>query len=278
MKYTLTALLIIISSAASNAQLFDKIKKKAEKAAEKTVDRVLSGEKDPAGDPDNDGETTGSTPARATINPVFDFVPGDSLVFRDDLSGDQPGSMPHAWKSNGSGEVVRFPGVAGNWLLLKEFASYKLDTLLAMPAHFSLEFDILTRSDQARDLVEFSFGFASDNSVRRYISDAYNDNAITQTTIHYWNKEVISSSSDTKIHHTGDFELENYANETMHVSIRVAGENMAVYLDKKKVLDTRMFDPGAKKYFYMSTGTELNNDAQIAVSNFDLKEYNVPGK
>src|SRR3546814_18074737 len=107
--------------------------------------------------------------------------------------------MPHYWKTSGSGQVVTFPGTEGNWMLLKEFTTYKLDTLLAMPADFSLEFDIFTRSDKARDLNDFNFGFARDNSVRSYISDAYNDNAITSTTVHYWNEEVIHSSSNTKV-------------------------------------------------------------------------------
>lgn len=236
------------------------------------MDDVINKEEDtePAQAPETD--VPENAPARAAVSGAFDFVPADSLLFHDDLLADKPGSMPRQWKSSGSGQVVSFPGIEGNWLLLKEFTTYKADTLLAMPEAFSLEFDILTRSDQARDLLQFSFGFASDNSVRDYIGDAYNSNAITQTTIHYWNKEIISSSSDTRIYNTTDHELENYANEIMHVSIRVRGENMAVYLDETKVLDTEMFDPGAKKYFYMSTGTELNNEAQIAVSNFMLKE------
>src|SRR3546814_1001184 len=107
----------------------------------------------------------------------------------------------------------------------------------------SLEFDIFTRSDKARDLNDFNFGFARDNSVSSYISDAYNDNAITSTTVHYWNEEVIHSSSDTKVYNTSDFELANYANAVMHVSIQVNGTKMKVYLDDKKVLDTDMFDP-----------------------------------
>lgn len=269
--FVLTTLSLSAVFSISHAQLLDKIRKKAEKAAEKVVEDVISKE-DGSGEQTSARKSGETTPARAAVKPVFDFVPGDSLLLNDDLSGETPGSMPRRWKTSGSGQVVSFPGIAGKWFLLNEFTTYKLDSSRAMPADFSLEFDIITRSDQASDLNDFSFGFSRDNSVRSYTGDAYNENAITQTTIHYWNEEVINSSSDTRSYNTRDFELAGYANAVMHVSIQVNGTHMKVYLDKTKVLDADMFDPGVKKYFYLSTSTRIDNEAQIAVSNFRLKQ------
>lgn len=267
MKITLFTAILFTFCSAAHAQLFDKLKKKAEDKIEKAADKILNEDQQKDETEAQKSNTTGSK-----VTSVFDFAAGDSVIFQDDFSAAPAGSMPGMWKSSGTGEVATFSGAEGKWLSLTEFTTYKLDTLLAMPENFSLEFDILTRADQAKDLNNFSFGFALDNSVSSYISDAYNDNAISNTQIHYWNEEVTNSSSDTEIYNTQDLELASYANAVMHVSIQVTGEKMKVYLDQEKVLDTRMFDPGVKKYFYMSTSTRIDNEARIAIGNFKLAE------
>lgn len=266
MRILLITIALFVFCTPGQAQLFDKLKKKVEDKAEKVADNLLNKEEE-----DKEGGTAAGS--RSKVASVFDFTAGDSVVYQDDFSNANVGSMPEMWKSGGTGAVITSRQAEGNWLSLAEFTTYKLDTLLAMPEHFSLEFDILTSSDQARDLHSFSFGFASDNSVRSYIGDAYNKNAITHSEIHYWNEEAKNSSSDTEVYNTQDIELASYANAVMHVSVEVNGEAMKVYLDEIKVLDTKMFDPGVKKYFYMSTSTRLDNDATIAVSNFRLAEY-----
>src|SRR5690606_24074725 len=125
-----------------------------------------------------------------------------------------------------------------------------------------------------KDLNELKFGFAHDNAINAYISDAYNDNAITSTSVHYWNKAITNSSSDTKIYNTIDFPLAEYAVGKMHVAIEVKNKHMVVYLDKVKVLDTDMFGRDQeKKYFYVSTGTELSNGAEIGIGNFKVASF-----
>lgn len=259
---------LIITQTNLHAQIFNKIKQKAVGAIENKIDGKPAAKAASAA-PDEQGGNS-KTYQKATT--VFDFTPGATTFFSDSFAVDQPGRMPKHWKSSGSGSLVNFPGVPGKWMLMQEFTSYKLDTLMSLPANCTVEFDILTRADQAKDLSDFKFGLSHDNSVADYTSDAYNDNAITQTQIHYWNKSVLNSSSDTKAHNTIDFPLTDFANAVMHVSMEINGTQMKVYLDQTKVLDTRMLNANSVKYFYLSTSTNMTNNAQIAVGNFVFKK------
>lgn len=268
--------MLMLTTASSQAQLFkklkDKVSSKIESKVNNTIDKTLDG-KDSAGDAVNQATKAGSTDAKeifANAAKNYAFKPGSALVFSDDFSKDSLGSMAADWKTSGSGTVGNLPDQTGKWLLLREFTSYKLKSNTALPDNFTLEFDIATQSkNEAKDLNELKFGFAHDNAINNYISDAYNDNAITSTSVHYWNKAIINASSDTKINNTIDFPLAEYAIGKMHVAIEVRAKHMIVYLDKVKVLDTDMFDRDQeKKYFYVSTGTELNNGATIGISNF----------
>ncbi|TCK80868.1 hypothetical protein [Albibacterium bauzanense] len=255
----------------------DKVSSKVENKVNNAVDKAFEGKGS-----SEDATVSSTRGAKGTDSDIFanaandfKFKTGSILVFSDDLSRDSIGSMAQFWKASGSGSVANLPDQSGNWLLLKEFTSYKLKSNAPLPNNFTLEFDIATQSNtDAKDLMELKFGFAHDNAINNYISDAYNDNAITSTSIHYWNKTIINSSSDTKIYNTIDFPLAEYAVGKMHVAIEVKNKQMVIYLDKVKVLDTEMFSRDQeRKYFYVSTGTELSNGAAIGISNFKVASF-----
>lgn len=268
--------LLTLSVNSSQAQLFkklkDKVSSKIENKVDKAVDNVLDGD-----DSATDGVKTSTANPKggdifAAAAKTYSFTAGTKLFFEDDFSKDSLGNMAQFWKTSGSGTVGTLPDVAGRWLLMREFTSYKLKNNQALPENFTLEFDIATQSQtDANDLHSLSFGFAHDNAAHRYIGDAYNQNAITGTTIHYGNKSIVNSSSDTKIYNSTDFPLKEYAVAKMHVSVLVKNKHMVVYLDKVKVLDTDMFSrDNEKKYLYFSTSTNLDHEAKIGIGNVHI--------
>ncbi len=239
------------------------------RAKQKANDKINSAfDSKPKDDPSNPG-TIGSN--KIKINSAFDFVACDSTVFTDDFSSYQIGKMPINWKTNGSGEVIKSPDLPGKWLQLQSFASYKLTKLIKYPSKFTVEFDIVAVADKIDDLSPLGFGFAGDNSVRSYMQDAYNDGAINNISLQYYNRHGTSeSSSDTKYNHTNDLDLQGFANQIMHVSIAVDGETEQVYLDKTKISDTKMFKPNRLKYFYISAPLSYKNGAKVLFGNFKL--------
>lgn len=253
------------------AQLLKKLKDKVSDKIENKVDKVLDG--DVGKKTQSSAENAPSTIRNAgLVNLPYTFVAGKDSLYFDDFAAETTGEMATHWKSSGSGSIGTATEFPGKWLFLKEFTSYKLKSDHPLPEDFTVEFDIITLSrDQARDLNSISFGFAHNNAISSYIGDAYNEGAITQTQVHYWNQEIINASSDNKKYNTIKFPLEGYAIGKMHVAVTVKKLHMQVYLDKQKVLDTNMFASTPEtKYFYISTSTSLDNGARIGVGNFKI--------
>ncbi|SEA45263.1 hypothetical protein SAMN05192529_11963 [Arachidicoccus rhizosphaerae] len=257
----------------AQAQLLKRLKDKVSDKIENKVDKALDGDisSKTTNGADN-AQTTINQKALASAELPYTFVQGTDSIYFDDFAADITGEMASHWKSSGSGSIGTVSTFPGKWLFLKEFTSYKLKNDQPLPEDFTVEFDIITLSKgEARDLNSISFGFAHNNAISNYIGDAYNEGAITQTEIHYWNKEIINSSSDNKKYNTIKFPLEGYAIGKMHVAVTVKKLHMQVYLDKEKVLDTDMFASNPEtKYFYISTSTNLDNGARIGVGNFKI--------
>ncbi len=266
LKQALTLLFISCMVINANAQFGNILNKAKQKANDKINSAFDTKSKDVESKPGSKGSN------KIKINPAFDFMACDSLVYEDNFSAYQVGKMPLSWKTNGSGQVVTSPNLSGKWLQLQNFDSYKLTKLVKYPSKFTIEFDIVAVADKIEDLNPLSFGFAKDNSVRSYTSDAYNEGAINNISITYYNRHGTNeSSSDTKYNHSGDLDLEGYPNQVMHVSIAVDGENEQVYLDKTKISDTKMFNPNRIKYFYISAPIQSQNGAKILFGNYKMK-------
>lgn len=258
MKYLVLFAFLFVSFS-SQAQILNRIKKSVENKVGDAADKIIQG----AGSSSEDASASTGAGRANRASTTFDFVRGDSVFFSDSFAQGSVGAMPRYWKSSGTGELVEFPGESGKWLLLTEFTTYKLDTLLQMPGNFTVEFDILTRADKADDLISFTFGFANDNSV-----SGYEDRIMSKTTLHYGNGSIINFARNPEIYNAQDYNLDNYSNAKMRVSIQVAGARMKVYLNRDKIVDTDMLVAGAPKYFYFNPSTRLDNNAQLAVGNF----------
>lgn len=251
------------------AQLWKKIKSKVEKKVEDKADEILNGKNTSYGATTSESNDKGGVPY---IEEVFSFIPGKKVAFEDNFEGERQGLMPSNWKSSGNGSVVTIDGLEGNWLKMEPNSTYKLDSLMVLPQNFTIEFDLVTRSDVASDMGEMSFGFARDNSVRRSITDGVNNGSVTSTRLHFWNQDITHSSSDTDKYNTLDFPLAKYSNAVIHVSIAVEGEQMRVYLDKSKLLDTQMFLKNTPKYFYITAPYDYKKGAKAFFGNFRISE------
>lgn len=267
--FIIAGLALTLAAGASpvQAQFFKKLQQKLEDKVDRKVDGMINGQKGTK----TTAEGKSSKPM-PKLEEVYSFVPGHTLFFADNFTSDKAGRMPKRWKSSGGGSIATIPDVPGKWLALAPRTTYRIDSILAMPGNFTVEFDILTRSTQAKDIGALVFGFGRDNSNRSYIQDAYNDNAITGTQLHFWNEDISNSSSDTKIHNSLEYPLSNFANTTIHISMSIEGENMRVYLNRSKLVDTRMFKTNTIKYFYLSAPYDYEGEAMTYFGNFVISK------
>ena len=152
----LLAVFLLVSldvNTSAHAQFGDMIKKKvtkevtkkAESEVDETIDEVLSGEEGEA--KEDTSSTEGEKKAekeKLKVWSKYDFVPGDVIIFEDDLAAEQNGEFPSKW------DLVR--GNAENAMLGDEkvisFAQNQTEILPLLteegylPEVFTIEFDV----------------------------------------------------------------------------------------------------------------------------------------
>jgi flagellar motor protein MotB len=116
----LLSLGLVLASTPARAQLGgvkDKLKKKAEKKVEQKTDEVLDKDKGEAAGAEAEeraaepaGSAQGGTASAEdmALFTKYDFIPGDKVIFYDDLSGEEIGEFPSRWRlDKGVFEVVK---------------------------------------------------------------------------------------------------------------------------------------------------------------------------
>jgi outer membrane protein OmpA-like peptidoglycan-associated protein len=100
----------------------DKLKKKAEQKANQETDKAIDKTTGDSKTPEEQSEQEAAQPAAAgkggtaaaedmTLYTKYDFVPGDKVIFYDDLAGEEIGEFPSRWKlDSGVFEVAKQGG------------------------------------------------------------------------------------------------------------------------------------------------------------------------
>ncbi len=268
----LSLLFVLTATTMSYAQVFKKLQKKLENHAEGKVDEILNGKNK------NQNPGPGQNPENSSPLPIptelvgEPFRAGTSLIFEDDINLEQPGHMASNWQTNSTGNVVSVPGAPGQWLQLAKGASYQLDSLLMLPGKFTVEFDLLTRSQTAQDLRDITFGFSKTNSTRNYIYGVANETNVATKLMFYY-ESVRTKSNNNGNESRLEYPLSNYANAIIHVGIEVNDQHMKVFLDDAKILDALIFNPRVPKHFFISTDNSSRNNASVYLSNFNIKGF-----
>lgn len=135
----------------------DKAKQKAEQKAEQVLEQKQeSAEPEAAGEAEveaehgaaGDAATAAPAPAAAagsaddmTLYTKYDFVPGDRVVFYDDLASDEVGEFPHRWRlKNGVFEVAKY--VNEPWILCTNEGTLQPDLPDGLPERYTVEMEI----------------------------------------------------------------------------------------------------------------------------------------
>lgn len=237
---------------------------------EEAVQKAVDGQMGQKANPGAQGQQPGQM---LQINGAYDFTPGPVTLFQQNFVSTPVGAMPSDIKTNGSGQVVTLQAYPGHWLELRDSSTYKLHPAIDLPNRFTIEFDVIPVAEKISDLIGFAFGFAHDNSVGSYISDAFNDGAINYVKLGYQNGgggDIIVASSATNYNNDTNFDWRDYANHVMHVAIAVNGDQMQVYLDHMKIADSRLFEHALTRYFYFDSSFEHYHDAKLLVSNLRI--------
>ena len=156
-----TSLALVCSVRDAHAGFGDSLKKKlgdqaakakaaVDQTARKPEPAPAAGTAEPA-NAEASGASASSSTKVSAVSTKFDFVPGDSVMFFDDMTLDDLGEFPAHWRlSQGTFEVAELDGE--RWLRCMSpdgRVRMKVPGLATLPEFWTLEFDVMGREPMA---------------------------------------------------------------------------------------------------------------------------------
>ena len=284
-KQTLLIGLILLFSVTVNAQsrlgkmgnrvkekVVEKVEQRIEDKADEATDKALdkteeavkkSGKKNPQSKNDESGETDETNEAenntasktsssQQKINASYakyDFVPGNDVIFEDDLKGEQKGEFPSKWDLlEGNAEIAQINNE--NTLALIGYTyitPFFKDKSFKLPEEFTLEFDLLIDGLEGETAVEFLNN--SDEVIAN--STFWKDN--TRFLFNWNNNTSEKTSEDTYDNSEG----------WHHYALSFNKRAMKVYMDAKLVTNIPNMDEKPAKVKFFARGPEDNSAFHI---------------
>jgi OOP family OmpA-OmpF porin len=213
-----------------------------------------------AGDQNAQSESEAGEPKPALTWARYDFVPGDRVIFEDNLDGEENGEFPSRWDLvSGNTEVAEFGGEKvimfrdGQPAIVPYFKEAKEDYL---PDVFTVEFDLYC------DPSDFVLYLYDRKNQKSGSSSGYTDLEINNRRLQF-----ASSTSDYP-------EAKNLPERRwMHVSVAYTNGKLKAYMDDTRLINIPRidFDPkGITLYTY-----HARNDRQYYVKNVRIAEGGV---
>ncbi len=297
----------------TEAQFLKKLGKKAEKAAERAVERRVEKETtkkteaamDSILEPGKDGKNTKKPTTKAEkksesdenstgvsqkengnssasgagsesiqIYRKFDFVPGDELLFYDDLSNDFIGDFPSKWNTNGSGELTKINEDTNKWLkIVPGYNTNYIPDLTDLPEEFTLEFDVIAD------------GLNNKTSSQAYLKILVGDNnnfnkPKNMGMVEYPLCQFIDPGTIVENNVNGTREIRNAIKVDIrqvvlkkhHISVAVNKQRFRMWINELKLVDIPRLLPAnvaMKGIKLQLRGTDINRE-NIYLSNFKI--------
>ncbi|NEM98705.1 OmpA family protein [Pontibacter burrus] len=215
----------------------NKVNQKIDQKIDKGIDDAVDGKKKAGGNKtgkadaaEAGGDESATTEAgKMKAWSKFDFVPGDKVIFSDNLAGEELGEFPSRWDLNdGNAEVASFGGE--NVInLVRSNTSIKplMKKAQWLPETFTVEMDLFFDDDNPN--VAYYIYFVDDNS--NYKQEIQGD---------FWDGiEIRANQARFKSFGSESEELaaQDIKNKWRHVSIAFNKRSMKVYLDNQRLVN-----------------------------------------
>lgn len=293
----LFALVTILFCSTTNAQLLNKLKKKAEEAAERTLERKVEekseektskafdsvfnapkkvskkvkSKKQQEIDENDENESTDSSNEIITGS---SFFPNGQLLFIDNFKQDNYGDFPVNWNTNSGGEIIKVNGEKS--FKLNPNGTYTAKTS-KLPENYALEFDLVTENLDYKGLSGSNFGliFSNEETLSKpknggkFGFSLWKGSKIcNQISVQNWGK------TNGKIDNNIPFKMQEKLNTITHFTIVVNKNRLRVFIDNEKAIDLPSFlsnNFGNYIQFYLK-GTDPKEKHIVAISNVKITE------
>ena len=263
--FALPALLLAATPLCSHAQSsVDQVGNTADKVGS-TIDKVggLFKKKNKNKSTDPDATKPISTGNSVTINTVYDFVPGNTLLFIDHFDSTKKGNFPIKWLTNASGEVVTLQQFPGNWFSITSNGFYIPKIKTGLPKDFTVEFDLIIDGSSSNTLY-VDFEDALDGNFDRYPSNPYLGFRMYSDGSAY----VTCKGKDLDTHVNSS--AYNTGGKINHIAFKKEGERLRVYINQEKTYDINHAFEGNRTYSTFKFGADFYSPTHMLVSNVKI--------
>jgi len=269
--------LFLQASIPAEAQILKKLQKKVEREIDKTIDKSLEKtddkgeekkenpmpEENPA-DKNKKNENPGQSNNELTLNwSKYDFVPGDKVIFDDNLANEENGEFPSRWDlMRGNAEIAEFGGETvimfhdGAPTIVPYMKNAKEDYL---PDVFTIEFDLYCGND---NFVVYLYDRKNQKSG--------SGTGYTSFNIKYYQMEMGQSSS--RLPNEKNLEKRRW----IHVAIAYTNGKLKGYIDETRLINIPRidFDPkGLSLHSYHARNDNLYYIKNIRIAEGGVKYY-----
>lgn len=239
----------------------DKVLDKTEEAVKKTTKKnknesspAEKGKSEPAA-----SAATGKTRSDVSYT-KYDFIPGNEVIFEDDLQGEQKGEFPSKWDlMEGNAEIAQINGentiaLVGYTYITPLFKDHSYQ----LPDEFTLEFDVFIDNQEGENSIEFV------NKNEELIANSlfWKDNT---RFLFNWNQTSAEKTSEDRYDNSPGWH---------HYALSFNKRAMKVYMDSKRVANIPNIAEKPVKVKFFARGPEDNSTLHI--KNIRLAKGAVP--
>lgn len=296
----LFVLALVLNSMQIQAQLIEKLGKKAKASAERTLERkveekteqqtekavdsifnapkkVNNQRKKNKKEKESEAETMSSSnePSEGmSIQTASAFFPNGQVLFAEDFSADALGDFPANWETNSGGEIISINGTKA--LKMNPNGNY-VAKHGKLPENYALEFDLITENLDYKGLAGSNFGlvFSGESTLNKPKNGGKfgfslwkGSNISNQINVENWGK------NNGKIDNTIPFKLQEKLNGKIHFTIVVNKNRLRVFIEDEKAIDLPSFLSNSfcnYIQFYLK-GTDPKQNHIVALSNIVITE------
>jgi len=190
----------------------------------------------------------------------YDFVPGNEVIFEDDLQGEQKGEFPSKWDlMEGNAEIAQINGentiaLVGYTYITPLFKDHSYQ----LPDEFTLEFDVFIDNQEGENSIEFV------NKNEELIANSlfWKDNT---RFLFNWNQTSAEKTSEDSYDNSPGWH---------HYALSFNKRAMKVYMDSKRVANIPNIAEKPVKVKFFARGPEDNSTLHI--KNIRLAKGAVP--
>ena len=279
----LLLLCLLVCLPKSYAQILKRIEKKIqqkvnhriEKKTDNVIENVLNKVERGIDGTSLDQDSSSTMRSKSSI---FDFIPGDHVLFLDAFEQEAKGDFPARWNTNGSGELVTIQHLIGNWLKIPDNSISFPELKTALPENFTIEFDLYYPQGTTRPPITFGFTELANpakSSIQHkklfyfHIPSTIKNNIGYSTSL-YSGREITQSWPANKM-----------AGRIVHVSIAVQNTRIRLYMDENKIFDLpKAFDSNRLRNNFHFRAAPIIPEAKYGfyVSNLRIAEAGVDAR